>query len=181
MKILGVDPSLVNTGVILLDDITGDWKITDMELIVTKASTLKGVRKNYDDFCRARDLWDALQPWFDRADWLSIEIPQIAGANVQARSMWASGIALGTLAAAKKPMKWLTPKEVKEAIGNATASKEEMVEWAYKMYPDAPWPKRKFKGEMVPLESNHHLADALAAAHAGIKKGLDNCDSNLLR
>lgn len=179
MKILGVDPSLVNTGVILLDDITGNWEVTDMELIVTKASQLKGVRKNYDDYSRARELWDALTPWIDRADWLAIEIPQIAGANVQARSMWASGIALGTLATIKKPMKWLTPKEVKEAIGNATASKTEMAEWAYKTHPNAPWPKRKFKGEMVPLENNHHLADALAAAHAGIKKGLIECDSKL--
>lgn len=177
MKILGVDPSLVNTGVILLNDITGKWEVEDMELIVTKASTLKGVRKNYDDFSRARDLWDALLPWMERADWLGIEIPQIAGANVQARSMWASGIALGTLAAVRKPMKWLTPKEVKEVMGDATASKTDMANWAYQTFPDAPWPKRKFKGEMVPLESNHHLADAAAAAMAAVKKGLDKCDS----
>ena len=129
------------------------------------------VRKNYDDLDRARELLLKILDFVKDADFICVEIPQIGGADMQARSMWTSGVALG-LIASLPPEKViaLTPTEVKNATGNKKASKEEMCDWAYALYPNAPWPARKFKGNMVRLVTNHHIADALASVAAGLEK-----------
>lgn len=172
MKILGLDPALVNTGLALLNHNEGNNTIIDLGLIVTNSSKDKKVRKNIDDYNRAVLLFSSLQPWIDKCDCVAVELPQIAGANVQARSMWSSGIALGIISSIKKPMVLLSPSEVKLATGNKTASKEEVISWATTLYPDAPWKRVKRKGELVLVEKNEHIADAVAAAHAGLTQAL---------
>lgn len=172
MNILGIDPALVNTGLALFNHTDGNNSIIDLGLIVTSSSGDKNVRKNIDDYNRAVLLHTQLQTWISRCDCVCVELPQIAGANVQARSMWSSGIALGILASISKPVVVLTPSEVKLATGNKTASKEEVIAWATSLYPDAPWKKVKRKGEMVLVDKNEHIADAVAVVHAGLDKAL---------
>ena len=53
----------------------------------------------------------------------------------------------------------------KSSVGKKTASKEEMRQWAYEKWPDAPW--LKHGGKLV--QKNEHLADALASVEAGIR------------
>lgn len=187
MRIVGIDPSLVNTGLVALEGNPGAWLVSNLSLVTTKSANhtaaqtkaLKKakkvvapvVRKNYDDLDRARELLEKILDFVKDADFICVEIPQIGGAEMQARSMWTSGVALG-LIASLPPEKViaLTPTEVKAATGNKKASKEEMCDWAYSLYPNAAWPSRKLKGAMVRLMTNHHIADALASVAAGLEK-----------
>lgn len=187
MRIVGIDPSLVNTGLVSIEGNPGAWQVSNLSLVTTKSANqtpaqVKAqkkakkapaavVRKNYDDLDRARELLGHILDFVKDADFICVEIPQIGGAEMQARSMWTSGVALG-LIASLPPGKViaLTPTEVKNATGNKKASKEEMCDWAYALYPNAPWPSRKLKGQMVRLMTNHHIADALASIAAGMQK-----------
>ena len=191
MKIVGLDPSLTNTGLVKLEythpidaptsamvPLTSDpshWSLTHLHLHETQATPSPKnkkeakVRKNYDDLARARELLAVLLSFVSDADYIAIEIPQIGGQDMQARSMWTSGIALGLMAALPSAKVIpLTPLEVKHVTGNPKASKEEMCAWAYAMFPQAAWPTRTIKGNAEKLKKNHHLADATAACWAGI-------------
>lgn len=159
----------MNTGIALVEAVDGQITVLGLGLIVTAASD--GVRKNYDDFDRAFCLRDALAPWVAQADVVCVEPPQVGGAATSSRSMWSSGITLGALVLIDKPMVCLTPKQVKEVTGKATASKEEMCAWAYGVRPGAAWPSRRLKGADVRLVSDYHIADALAAVYAGLRRG----------
>lgn len=190
MRIVGIDPSLVNTGLIAVEGNPGAWVVSNLSLVTTKSANLTAakvkarkkakaaplpvVRKNYDDLDRARELLAEILKFIEGADLICVEIPQIGGAEMQARSMWTSGVALGLIAVlAPEKVVALTPLEVKEATGNKKASKEEMCTWAYGLYPEAAWPTRKLKGELIPLVTNHHIADGLASIVAGLtKRGL---------
>lgn len=187
MKIVGIDPSLVNTGLVSLEGNPGAWSVSNLSLVTTKSANktpaqikaqkkakktpTQPVRKNYDDLDRARELLEKILAFVEDADFICVEIPQIGGADMQARSMWTSGVALGLIASlSPEKVIALTPVEVKNATGNKKASKEEMCDWAYALYPNAPWPARKLKGNMVRLITNHHIADALASIAAGLEK-----------
>lgn len=173
MRIIGIDPSLVNTGLISLEGTPGSWVLSKLYLHTTESakSTTEKIRKNYDDLDRARDLRNAILYFVEDSDFICVEIPQIGGADMQARSMWMSGIVLGIVASLPpEKLVYLTPAEVKKVTGNKTASKEDMCTWAYSLYPDAAWPSRKCKGAIEKLKKNHHLADALACTVAGLAK-----------
>ena len=184
MKIVCLDPSLSNTGFVVLQGTKGDWSLSNLGLLTTESSNAaaltKGrkdgipkskiatLKKNIDDLGRAKLLIEGLDKIVVDADYVCVELPQIGGADMQARSMWSSGIVLGIIANLKGPLVCVTPKDVKMVTGCATSSKEDMVSWATHLYPNAPWLKRKLKGEMVLLKTNHHIADALAAGVAGL-------------
>lgn len=151
------------------------WCLSKMLLHETQATPIPKnkkeprVRKNYDDLERARGLLGVLHSFVASADYIAIEIPQIGGQDMQARSMWTSGIALGLMATlAPEKIIPLTPLDIKNVTGNPKASKEDMCAWAYTLFPDAEWPFRTVKGNKERLKKNHHLADATAASWAGI-------------
>jgi len=175
MRIIGLDPSLVNTGAVVLEGEPGAWGLLKMELFVTKngndgISIKERVRKNHDDYFRASALYTWLSFFCDKSDLICLELPQIGGATMQARSMWTSGISLGLLAALSGDKMLLNPSDIKNVVGNPSASKEDVCKWAYSIYPYAPWPSRKIHGAQVFLKNNHHISDALAAAVCGLQK-----------
>lgn len=58
----------------------------------------------------------------------------------------------------------------KASVGYKTASKEQIIDWAYKLYPNLEWHINntgKYKGQLK--NKNEHIADAIAIGHAGIK------------
>lgn len=56
-------------------------------------------------------------------------------------------------------------------VGSKTASKQEMIEWAMHHHPEANWPmKTRNKALSVITGSAEHMADAIAAIHAGLLK-----------
>ena len=58
------------------------------------------------------------------------------------------------------------------ATGSKTASKDDMITWAVSQYSDANWLTTKRGGHDIVTKKNEHLADAVAAVHAGMKTDL---------
>jgi Holliday junction resolvasome RuvABC endonuclease subunit len=172
VKVVGIDPSLSNFGLARLHlDLTAfKLKVHDLHLIETEKRASKTVRQNSDDLRRCqeivREYHKLVLDWEPAA--VFAEIP--TGAQ-SARAMYAFGTVVGMLASCPIRPIQVQPFETKLAtVGTKTASKEEMIEWAVETYPDAPWlrDERNGKNKGRILNSNEHLADAVAIAHAGI-------------
>lgn len=173
LTVLGIDPSLSNFGYAKgqLDLDTGilsDVAISLVESPPMDKKQSKQVRKNSQDLIRSQIHFKALKAITDGVDLIFVEIP--VGSQT-ARAMTSYGICIGLLASLNdNAMIQVTPSEVKvAATGKKTASKKEMIDWAYNNYPDAGWKHKKEKGEYSLVNSNEHPADALAAIHAGVR------------
>jgi Holliday junction resolvasome RuvABC endonuclease subunit len=170
LRILAIDPALANFGLarFFYDTSAGKLSLVGLKLIETEPGGQKGVRKNSDDLRRATEHYEAIKVWMDVTDVLMAEIPH--GAQ-SARASLSNGVCYGLLAAAStyRPLIQVTAAEVKKTVtGRVTATKDEMIEWATKAYPEAEWKRRKLKGVMELTDKNEHLADACAIAHTGI-------------
>jgi Holliday junction resolvasome RuvABC endonuclease subunit len=172
IKVIGIDPAFANIGLALgeVDVGSGRVNIRDLHLIRTEAEKVnkKVVRKNSDDLRRARENITALRGVIDAYDpsFVFAEVP--TGAQ-SARASWTLGIAVGMLGAVTKPMIEVLPREVKIATGLKHPDKEDMIEWAMKQHPQAPWVMQKRGGVLQSVKgSNEHLADAVAVIHAGV-------------
>lgn len=170
VKLVGVDPSLRNFGFakVTLDLSTMKLKVDDVHLAQTKPadkSTKKVVRQNCTDLEAAKEMQRALVEHTQGAAFAFIEVPV---GSQSARAMASYGICVGVISSCPVPIIPVTPTEVKKAgYGVASATKEEMIEWAIAKHPEAPWLRVKKTGEV--LGKNEHLADALAAIYAGMK------------
>lgn len=175
MKIVGMDPSLSNFGVVnaTLDIQTLTFTVQDMHVVQTEPErdkkVRKKVRKNSEDLERARTLYKGAMEAIDGAFMVFIEVPV---GSQSARAMASYGMCLGVIAAVAEtvPIIQVTPNDVKMAgCGIRTATKDEMIEAMVKKYPNAPWPMKTVKGVQTPIASKcEHLADALAAIEAGV-------------
>lgn len=172
LKVAGIDPSMSNFGLVrgVLDLKEGSFSIDRLLLAETKAAdkaTRKVVRKNSDDLNRAVMAHRAMMDFIQDTSLIFVEIPV---GSQSARAMASYGMCIGILAAIQKPLIQVTPTEVKlAATGKKTATKAEMIDWATTRYPDAEWLRHKSRGEMVLGNKNEHLADAVAAIHAGCR------------
>lgn len=170
LNVIGIDPSLNNMGFAKARVNTETYKIEVIDLILAETApdkkSAKVVRKNSDDLARAKLLHDALQRETAGCSFAFVEIPV---GSQSSRAMASYGICIGVLASCKLPLIQVTPTEVKLAgYGTKTATKQDMINWAVKKYPNANWLTRKLKGEIVLMNDNEHLADAVAAIEAGI-------------
>ena len=169
IRIVGFDPAFANWGIAhaMFNMQSGQITVDDLVLIQTETSKHKDVRKNSDDLRRSRELNRAI---LSNTEGVSVIFSEVPTGTQSARASWTLGIAVGVLGAVHTPIIQLQPTEVKLAtVGTKTASKQEMIEWAMAMHPDAPWIMRKSKGKMVPLNSNEHLADAVEVLYAGVQ------------
>lgn len=172
INIVSLDPSLCNFGIAKLTLDTADNSIKVRELILAKPdkadkTVKKTVRKNSDDLRRARWLQTHMT---DACKGAAIAIAEVPVGSQSARAMASYGICLGVLSSLPIPLIEVTPNEVKLiSVGKKTASKAEMIAWATKKHPEANWKTRKLKGEVTLTNDNEHLADAIAAAYAGIE------------
>lgn len=171
LKVTGVDISLNNIGIahaIVHDSMTID--VQSIELIQPDKAdkdTKKQVRKNSDDLRRARELHRGLQKAIKDADIVAVEIPF---GSQSARAMASYGICIGVLSCINKPFIEVTPSEVKLAgAGTKTATKGEMIDWAYSIYPQINWKTMNRGGRKVLTSDNEHPADAIAAIYAATK------------
>ena len=172
MRVAGLDPSLSNFGMVKGSlGFNQGFPVFDLEELLLQESksdkaNAKVVRKNSDDINRARSLHDAMQGFIQDVDLVIVEVPV---GSQSARAMASYGICVGLLSSISQPLIQVTPSEVKlVAVGSKTASKAQMIDWATNLYPNANWLKHKQKGEWVLGNKNEHLADALAAVHAGL-------------
>lgn len=172
MRVAGLDPSLSNFGMVKGSlGFNQGFPVFDLEELLlqeTKSdkANAKVVRKNSDDLNRARLLHDAMQKFIADVDLVIVEVPV---GSQSARAMASYGVCIGILSSIAQPMIQVTPIEVKlAAVGSKTASKADMIAWATDMYPNAQWLRNKQKGVWKLGNKNEHLADAVAAVHAGL-------------
>lgn len=167
IKVAGIDPSLRNTGIAIATidlDTNTIHKVEDLRLIRTEPSKVKTQRKSSADYEAASNISEAIRLAMQEHD-IRIVFGEIPSGTQSARASFALGITLGIMASMKpKPIE-VTPNQTKvHSIGIRTATKSEMIEWAVKTYPDAPWMRRGTKL----LNANEHLADAVGVIHAGL-------------
>lgn len=172
LQVIGHDPSLRNWGIArgTYDTVTKELEITSLDVINPVLSEGKQVRQNSHDLTAAEQLYKAAMTASVGAQAVFVEVPI---GSQSARAMASYGVCVGVLGALRGqgiPFFEMTPTEVKLAgFGKKTASKQEMITWAINEHPDAGWPTYTEKGQVRITESKaEHMADAVAAIHAGI-------------
>ena len=172
INVLGMDPSLRNWGLA-----AGQYDTSNGMLIINKLGltnpvlpTGKQVRQNSKDIEAARQLSLGAQEFLPGVQAVFVEVPV---GSQSSRAMASYGVCVGVLGALRAqgiPFFEVTPNEVKlAAVGKKTASKREMIQWAYDMHPTANWPFYTKNGQTVISEAKaEHMADAIASIHAGI-------------
>ena len=175
INVVGFDPSLNNwglsRGVFKLSEGIDSLKIERLSVIQPEIPTGKQVRQNSKDIEAAAQLTQGAFEFAKGADAIFVEVPV---GSQSARAMASYGICVGVLGALRIsgiPFFEVTPTEVKLAsFGTKTATKEQMIQWATKKHPEAPWPTYKRVGEVLVSEAKaEHMADATAAIYAGVK------------
>ena len=102
-------------------------------------------------------------------DAICIEVPH---GSQNARASLGAGACIGLIAAIRnshgaKPVICVNATETRmEITGKSSATKQQGIDWASGLYPDANWPK--LNGQIIASKAEH-MADAIAAVHAGIK------------
>lgn len=174
LKIAALDPSFNNTGIAIATlnkDL--ELRVHKLTLIQPDKTTNKAraklkIRKSNDDIRRAKFACESIQAEIKGCDIVFAEIP-VSGQS--ARAAFSFGIVYGILAGIEQPLIELTPQEVKvAATGIKTATKEEMMAWAYEKYPHLNWRKIKRNGIQVLKKDSEHEADAIGVLHAGLLK-----------
>lgn len=171
IKFVAIDPSLRNWGMCKLEfnPRTAEIDVLKMALIETENESGKTVRKNSDDLRCAAEIYQRSIEFMSDAALFAAEIPS---GTQSARGAMSNGVCLGLLASLNnyRPLVQVSIAEAKKvATGRRTGSKEEMIDYAMKTFPDAGWLMRKLKGQMVPIASNEHLADACAIGVAATR------------
>lgn len=168
IQVCGMDPSLRNWGFAeaILDLETGELSTPVLSLVQTVDPTGKQVRQNSKDLSLAEQLAGPALRIARRSKVIFVEVPV---GSQSARAMASYGVCVGVLGSVRAegiPLIEVTPLEVKETFtGNKTATKEQMIQKAIELYPDANFPRQ---GKRITNKAEH-VADAIAAIHAGVQ------------
>ena len=179
ISVIGQDPSFRNWGLVagLVDIETFEIEIVDMfvsqESKESKAARAKKrVRQSNQDYDRACRIHDEVTEFVKKhnAKFSMVELPH-GGEGL--RSMKTNGMCVGILASLRNTghrVITISERENKmHSLGKASATKQEMIDWAMNRYPNAPWKMRKLKGQLVGVNAfNEHVADAVSALEAGL-------------
>lgn len=166
INVLGIDAAFSNMGFARMFLDTRKDSVRDLcslRLVSTESQHKKEVRKSSDDLRRARELHDAL---VQECSGVFVAMAEVPSGSQSSRASWSLGIAVGILAGCPVPIIQVSQLEVKMAsVGKKTASKDEMIEWAMALYPQADWIRSRGR----PTKANEHLADAVAIIYAGMR------------
>lgn len=173
IKVVGFDPSMSNWGIAvgIYDKLKDSLSIDALSVTSPVLPKGKQVRQNSKDLVAATQLYTYAKIALEGAQAVFVEVPV---GSQSARAMASYAMCVGILGAFKAdgvPIYEITPTEVKKiATGKASATKREMIEWAYNQHPDANWPFYKRNGQQLISEGTaEHMADAIATIHAGLK------------
>ena len=190
IKVVGIDLALRNMGLCFaevdLDD-PENYHVYDLKLAQTEDGKItklvkgkdgkikkkkvmpKGTSVGSDDVRRARILSKAMMEATKDADVVIAEVPI---GSQSARAMASYGISVALLGSVPVPLVEVSPSDAKLAGCNeSTATKQEMIDAAVALFPDAPWIRSKTKrGGIYPIVGdNEHLADACFIIRAGLR------------
>lgn len=172
IPVVGFDPSLANWGIAeaILDLNTGVLSTPVLSIIQPRddAGKKKQVRKNSLDLERAEQLAEGVFTAASRAKVIFVEVPH---GSQSARAMASYGICIGILGSLRSQGRELievSDTENKKCFtGSKTATKDDMIRTAVEWYPTANWPRVK-KTQAIIESKAEHMADAVAAIHAGV-------------
>lgn len=190
IKVLGVDPALSNLGLAIaevdLDD-PENYQVYDLILTQTQDGKVeklvkgkdgklkkkkvmpKGTSVGSDDVRRAKILSTAFMKAASQVDLVIAEVPI---GSQSARAMASYGVSVALLGSCPVPLIKVSPSDAKLAgCNDTTATKQEMIDAAVSLFPDAPWVrgKTKRKGVYPIIGDNEHLADACFIIRAGLR------------
>lgn len=172
IRVVGFDPSLRNWGMAkgTIDMVEGKLVLDHVDVIQAVLPTGKQVRQNSLDLETAYQLAAGAMDYAKGAQAIFVEVPV---GSQSARAMASYGVCVGVLGALRAtgiPFFEVTPAEVKLVVGIKNATKKEMIDWAMRQHPEAPWPMYKDNGVMVVSAAKaEHMADATGAIYAGVR------------
>lgn len=173
IPIIGMDPSFRNWGLAAaeLDLETGILSTPHLSVIKTGEEPKgKQVRQNSYDLEAAEFLAKNIFPEAQKAKAVFVEVPH---GSQSAAAMKGYGICLGVLGSLRSfgiPIIEVSEMESKKLFtGNRKATKEQMIAKAMEHYPEANWP---YHQGHVSAAKAEHMADAIAAIHAGVNTQL---------
>ena len=166
MRFLSIDSSLANTGIACGEYNEGVFSVKRIDLMSTEKTKNKSVRASSDTIERCVRTFRFIEDRLNvvKPDIIFVETPSGSQNSSSAKSYGIVCMLIATLS--PSPIQ-VTPIEVKQAtVGKKTASKQEMIDWAYAKHPDADgWQLRNGS----PLKKLEHCADAIAIAYAGVQ------------
>jgi Holliday junction resolvasome RuvABC endonuclease subunit len=168
IPVLGMDPALRNWGLAeaTLDLTTGELSTPRLSLVQPKDLEGKQVRQNSSDLHLAEQLAEPVMALARMAKVIFVEVPV---GSQSARAMASYGVCVGVLGAVRAlgiPLIEVTALETKKIFtGNRNATKREMIDKAFELYPNANFP---FHNKKIP-DKAEHMADAIAAIHSGVR------------
>lgn len=166
IRFVSFDPSLRNTGVCYgTIDAENNINVKNTVLLSTESEKNKRVRVSTDTINRSREIYKFLQQTIE--EWKpNITFVETPSGSQNASSMKSYGVVCALISTVTPIPIEVTPIEVKQAfIGSKTATKQQIIDKAVNLYPDAGWLK---KGGRI-LKKNEHCADAVAIVFAGVK------------
>ena len=173
IKVAGFDPSLRNWGFAIgvYDSVNKTIQVEKVDICQPAIPSGKQVRQNSKDLLCAEQLTAKAVEVAQTVQATFVEVPV---GSQSARAMASYGICVGVLGALRAggiPFFEVTPTEVKiAAVNQKNASKQDMINWAVDLYPNAGWPSYKKNGaKIISASSAEHMADAVAAIHAGVQ------------
>lgn len=149
---------------------TGELKDLHLSIVETENSAVKSVRQNSKDLESAEQLAVAAIAAAQKAKVVFVEVPV---GSQSASAMKGYGVCIGILGAIRAlgiQIIEVTPTEVKKTFtGDKNATKEQMIQTAIAWYPTANFPRDRGKPDGRILAKAEHVADAIAAIHAGVR------------
>lgn len=168
IPVLGMDPSLRNWGLAQAELCltTGTLTTPFFSLVQPKDLEGKQVRQNSSDLYLAEQLAEVVIPLAQNAKVIFVEVPV---GSKSARAMASYGVCVGVLGAVRAlgiPLIEVTATESKLVFtSDKNATKRQMIDRAVALYPAANFPAGR--GQVG--DKAEHMADALAAIHAGVR------------
>jgi Holliday junction resolvasome RuvABC endonuclease subunit len=182
INLLGIDPSLTNTGmaVISVDCSTAQIvAVKHIALVETAPSKIKSVRESSDALERARKIRAGVLATIAQHQ-IKLAVSEVPSGAQSASACYAFGIVVGLLAALPVPLIEVSPGEVKMAVGGKkSVDKEDIVRWALTLpgdlsgMPASPqkneWQIANPFGKGYISKKAEHPADACGAVAAALK------------
>ena len=171
IPVLGMDPSFRNWGLAegSLDLETGMLYDLNLTVVETEVDDRKQVRQNSKDLIASEQLAKTI---FQIARKAKIVFAEIPVGSQSAAAMKGYGVCVGIMGVLKAQgiqIIEVSPTEVKQVFtGNKNATKEQMISTALQWYPEANFPRERGKATGKVIAKAEHVADAIAAIHAGV-------------
>lgn len=170
IKIIGIDPSLRNTGLAAMqfNIKTGKGQLLDLKMAYTYPQKEKR-GKNLHDLNSIKSILETIESFFEhhKPDLVCAELPL---GSKSSQAMLGLGVSTAVLATVKQPIILVSPFAVKKVVttDKRKVEKSDVIDWATSRHPEGNWFIRRVKGNMVFQAKNEHIADAVAAIYAGL-------------